>query len=94
MDESRNRLKKEVKEALSSDFEDLVTDIHAESITSSPEVAPLARSIARFGTLLCKLSLETDKQTRRIIGLTIWLVILTIVLTVLTAILVYKEFCH
>ena len=53
-----------------------------------------SRSIARFGTLLCKLSIEADKQTKRIVCLTIWLVVLTVVLTVFTAILVYKEFYH
>ena len=93
-EDKRKRIESEIKEALSYNFEHLVADIHAESVTASPETAPLSRSIARFGTLLCNLSVETDKQTKRIICLTIWLVVLTVVLTFFTAILVYKEFCH
>ena len=93
-EDKRKGIEAEIEEALSYDFAHLVADIHAESVTASPETAPLARSIARFGTLLCKLSIEADKQTKRIVCLTIWLVVLTVVLTVFTAILVYKEFYH
>lgn len=54
----------------------------------------MARSVARFGTLLCKLSMETEKQTNSIISLTRWLVVLTVMLLLLTAALLYKEFYH
>jgi hypothetical protein len=78
------RIEAEIRQDLAKSLEHLLTDVHDESVNASPEHAPLTRTMARFASLLCVLSVQADEQTRRIVGLTKGLLWLTVGLGALT----------
>lgn len=71
-DESqRERVTREVREDLLKTEEQLLIDIHDESVTSpQPSVisAPITRTLARFASLLVVLSRKAEESSKRLEG--------------------------
>ena len=81
----RDEARKAADEAETKPIRQLVEDIHYESITGDEKTTvPLVRTTARFACLLYRLSIESEKQTRKVVRLTRWLIVLTIALVLLT----------
>ena len=85
--------KRDADEAESLPLKELLEKIHHESITGDPETGvPLARTTARFASLLYRLSIEAEKQTTKVVRLTRWLKWLTVGLLFLTAALTFYAY--
>jgi len=71
--------------------EDLLADIHDESLDdqSRDREMTVARTMARFASLLTLLSRQADKQFRQNLSIQRWLIGLTIVLVLLTVALLW-----
>jgi hypothetical protein len=83
--EQRLRAESETKIDLhKKSIEQLLADIHDESVNASPNEAPLTRTLARFASLLAVLSRKADIAQRWMIAFTTILTVLTIVLAALT----------
>ena len=87
----RERVESEIKEDISKPINQLLADVHDESVNANSEHAPLARAIARFASLLVVLSKDAEKraerlehQTSTLINLTRSLKVFTIVVVILT----------
>ena len=72
----------------------LLADIHDESLDdqSRSREMTVARTMARFASLLSVLSIQADKQTRSVIRLTRWLIGLTYAIIFLTLYLCYDVY--
>jgi hypothetical protein len=83
--ETRKRSGRDAKKAQTKPVRYLLERVDFESITGNENTnVPLQRTIARFASLLYRLSIESVKQTRKVINLTRWLKWLTVGLLVLT----------
>ena len=84
------RLKIEGQDAATADLrkpiETLLGELHAESYDdqSRDREMTVSKTISKFGSLLALLSVQADRQTRSIISLTRWLLLLTVALFILT----------
>lgn len=95
IDKDRKVALSEAEEDLRKPIAQLLTDVHHESLISTDVRSrefSLGRTMARFASLLSRLSIDAEESTRRIIRLTWGLVVLTITLIFLTAFLCFNEF--
>lgn len=91
----RERIRSFVQKDLGKEIEDLVTDVHQESLTDKHfPVPPITRTLARFASLLGALYIKADIQTRRIVRLTWALVFLTVALLIFTGYLSYDAYLN
>lgn len=71
----------------------LLEQIHYESLhEGNTELVRLGFTIAKFASLLCVLSERAEKQTKSVIKLTGWLIVLTLLLFILTLYLCFDIF--
>jgi hypothetical protein len=81
----------ETSRDLQKSVQHLLADIHDESLDdqSRSRSMTVARTMARFASLLSVLSVQADFQTQRIIRLTRWVIGLTWTLVALTLVLLF-----
>ena len=94
-EEKRSTAKIEAARDIQKPVEQLLTDVHDESLTAHSvrsREETLVRTTARFASLLARLSIDAERGTRSIIRLTWALVILTVALLFLTAYLCYDAY--
>jgi|SRR5665213_314026 len=87
------RINTEIDSLNTKTARDLLRAVHESVYHLNPtDTVKLMRTQARFATLLVKLSEQADISSRRIIKLTLILVILTVVLIFFTTALIIVEF--
>lgn len=61
----RGRVEKETIEDLQKSVQQLLSDVHDESVNATPEISPITRTLARFASLQTKIILELERRNDR-----------------------------